>query len=133
EIPAEFTCKGGGVNPPLQVQGIPEGTKSLVVIVDDPDAPGGLFSHWLVWNIEPTLTDIGQDSVPPGSVQGTNDFGKPGYGAPCPPSGTHRYFFRFLALDQKLTVKSGSNRARLDQAMRGHVLARGEIMGRASH
>lgn len=121
------------MNPPLRVQDAPPGTKSLVLIVDDPDAPGGLFTHWLVWNMTPTLTGIAQDNVPSGSVQGTNDFDKLGYGAPCPPSGTHRYFFRVLALDQKLAVKAGSKRAQLDQALRSHILARGEIMGRVSH
>ena len=105
----------------------------MVLVVDDPDAPGGLFTHWLIWNMKATLTKIAQGSVPSGAVQGTNDFGEPGYGAPCPPSGTHRYFFRVFALDQKLAVKAGSKRAQLDQALRSHILARGEIMGRVSH
>ncbi|HEY2800858.1 MAG TPA: YbhB/YbcL family Raf kinase inhibitor-like protein [Chthoniobacterales bacterium] len=133
EIPAKFTCKGAGENPPLQMQGVPRAAKSLVLTVEDPDAPGGLFSHWLVWNISPSLTKIAENSLPAAAVQGRNDFGKSGYGAPCPPSGTHRYFFRILALDRKLTLEAGAKRAALDQALRGHILARGEIMGRVSH
>lgn len=115
------------------MQGVPRAAKSLVLTVEDPDAPGGLFSHWLVWNISPSLTKIAENSLPAAAVQGRNDFGKSGYGAPCPPSGTHRYFFRILALDRKLTLEAGAKRAALDQALRGHILARGEIMGRVSH
>ena len=96
-IPARFTCKGANVNPPLALPGIPAGAKSLVLIVDDPDAPGVLFTHWLVWNIAPSRAEIVAASVPSGAVQGTNDFGKVGYDGPCPPSGTHRYFFRHSA------------------------------------
>ena len=121
------------MSPPLRIAGVPKAAKSLVLIVDDPDAPGGLFSHWLIWNINPTLTEIARGSVPSGAVEGTNDFGNRGYGAPCPPSGAHRYFFRVLALDQKLAVKAGSKRAQLDQALRGHILAQGELMGRVVH
>jgi Raf kinase inhibitor-like YbhB/YbcL family protein len=132
-IPAQFTCKAANVNPPLEFQNIPNGAKSLALIVDDPDAPGGLFTHWLVWNIAPAAGQIAEKSVPPGAVQGTNGFGKPGYGGPCPPSGTHRYFFRFIALDRMLDLKSGAKRAGFDKAIAGHVLARGELMGRFSH
>jgi Raf kinase inhibitor-like YbhB/YbcL family protein len=121
------------VNPPLQLSDIPAGAKSLVLIVDDPDAPGGLFTHWLVWNIDPATTHVGEKSVPPGAAQGVNDFGNSGYGGPCPPSGTHRYFFRLFALDQKLDLKSGAKRSALERALAGHVLARGELMGRFSH
>jgi Raf kinase inhibitor-like YbhB/YbcL family protein len=132
-IPERFSCKGANVNPPLQFSGIPTGTKSLVLIMDDPDAPGGLFTHWLVWNIDPATTHIGEKSVPAGGVQGSNDFGNAGYGGPCPPSGTHRYFFRLFALDQKLDLKSGAKRSALEHALAGHILARGELMGRFSH
>jgi Raf kinase inhibitor-like YbhB/YbcL family protein len=128
-IPAKFTCDGANANPPLQFQGIPATAQSLVLIVDDPDAPGGLFTHWLVWNIDPKTNSIAEGSAPKG-VQGTNDFGKTGYGAPCPPSGTHRYFFRIFALDRALDLPAGAKRSQLDAQVRGHVVAQGELMGR---
>jgi Raf kinase inhibitor-like YbhB/YbcL family protein len=132
KIPDQFTCKGADVNPPLQWKGIPAGAKSLALIVDDPDAPGALFSHWIVWNIDPAISQFSEKSVPAGAIEGTNDFGKIGYGGPCPPSGTHRYFFRIIALDGKLDLKSGAKRHELDKAIASHSLARGELMGRCS-
>lgn len=128
KISDQYTCAGANVNPPLFFRGIPPGTKSLALIVDDPDAPGGLFTHWLVWNIDPAMTKIGEKSVPKGAAQGTNDFGNVRYGGPCLPSGTHRYFFRVYALDQILELKNGSKRPELEKASTGHVLARGELM-----
>lgn len=125
-IPARFTCHGANVNPPLEFQGVPASAKSLVVIVEDPDAPAGLFTHWLLWNIPPSTTEIGEKSVPADSAQG--DFGKAGYGGPCPPSGNHRYIFRLLALDRRLDLKSGARRPALDKAVAGHILAQGEFM-----
>ena len=130
-IPKQFTCDGADTNPPLQIEGAPPEAKSLALIVDDPDAPSGLFTHWIVWNIDPKRNSIGEGSVPSG-VQGKNDFGKSGYGGPCPPSGTHRYFFRIFALDRQLALPAGSKRAQLDAAMQGHVVAQGELMGRYS-
>ena len=129
-IPDQFTCKGANQNPPLQFQGVPKEAKSLVLIMDDPDAPGGLFTHWLVWNIDPATTQLSEKTVPPGAIQGRNDFGKSGYGGPCPPSGTHRYFFRVYALDRKLDLKSGATRRDLDKALAGHTIGQGELMGR---
>ncbi len=133
DIPAQFTCKGEDINPPLEIHGVPSAAKSLVLIVDDPDAPGGLFTHWLVWNIASSTAGIAQKSIPGGGVEGTNDFGKKGYGGPCPPSGTHRYVFHVFALDQKLDLNAGARRAALDKAIAGHVVARGELTGRFSH
>jgi len=130
KIPDQFTCKGANVNPPLQWKGVPPGTKSLALIVDDSDAPGGLFTHWIVWNIDPAPNQVSEKSVPAGAIEGTSDFGKIGYGGPCPPSGTHRYFFRIIALDGKLDLKSGVKRHELDKAIASHSLARGELMGR---
>jgi Raf kinase inhibitor-like YbhB/YbcL family protein len=132
-IPAQFTCNGANQNPPLQFRGVPKEAKSLVLIVDDPDAPGGLFTHWLVWNIDPTTSQLGGNSVPADAAQGTNDFGRVGYGGPCPPAGTHRYYFRLFAIDQKIDLNPGAKRSALDRALKGHVLARGELMGRSSH
>lgn len=133
DIPAKFTCDGTNVSPELQISGVPKEAKSLVLIVDDPDAPRGLFTHWTVWNIDPKTTRVAENGAPTAGVQGTNDFGKRNYGSPCPPSGTHRYFFKIFALDTKLELKPGARRAELDAAMRGHVLAQGELMGRYSH
>jgi Raf kinase inhibitor-like YbhB/YbcL family protein len=131
-IPAKFTCNGANANPELKINGVPE-ARSLVLIVDDPDAPRGLFTHWIVWNIDPKTADIGENSAPADGVQGTNDFGKRNYGGPCPPSGTHRYFFKIFALDAKVDLKPNARRAELDAAMRGHILAQGELMARYSH
>jgi len=133
DIPAKFTCDGTNVSPALQIGGVPNEAKSLVLIVDDPDAPRGLFTHWIIWNIDPKTTRVAENSAPAAGVQGTNDFGKRNYGGPCPPSGTHRYFFKIFALDTKLESKPNARRAELEAAMRGHVLAQGELMGRYSH
>jgi Raf kinase inhibitor-like YbhB/YbcL family protein len=133
DIPAKFSCNGANVNPELKINGVPSEAKSLVLIVDDPDAPRGLFTHWIVWNIDPKATDIAENSTPAGGLQGTNDFGKRNYGGPCPPSGTHRYFFKVFALDTKLDLKSNVRRAELDAAMRSHTVAQGELMARYTH
>jgi hypothetical protein len=131
-IAAKFSHEGGNANPPLKIEGAPANAKSLVLIVDDPDAPGGLFTHWLVWNIDPKTTAIAERNVPKGSVEGTNDFGKSGYGGPQPPSGTHRYFFKILALDRTLDLSAGAKRREVDKAMKGHVIAQAELMARFS-
>jgi Raf kinase inhibitor-like YbhB/YbcL family protein len=130
-IPSKFTCDGGDTSPPLQIAEVPSGAKSLALIVDDPDAPSGLFTHWIVWNISPQTGAVGEGSAPKGA-QGTNDFGKAGYGGPCPPSGTHRYYFKIFALDRELDLPPGTKRSQLDAAMKGHVVAQGELMGRYS-
>jgi Raf kinase inhibitor-like YbhB/YbcL family protein len=129
-IPSQFTCTGANVNPSLRISGVPAGAKSLVLIVDDPDAPSGTWTHWLIWNLKPDLQEIASKSVPAGAVQGANDFHKSSYGGPCPPSGTHRYFFRLLALDTVLELPAGSNRKALDRAMSGHVAASAVYMGK---
>ena len=128
-IPAKFTCDGTNNSPALQFREIPSLAKSLVLIMDDPDAPSGLFTHWLVWNIDPKTETITEGSAPKG-VQGRNDFGKTGYGGPCPPSGTHRYFFKVFALDRELDLPAGAKPSQLDAQMRGHIIAQGELMGR---
>ena len=130
-IPSKFTCDGADTSPPLQIADIPSEAKSLALIVDDPDAPSGLFTHWTVWNIPPQTSVVREGSAPKG-VQGTNGFGKSGYGGPCPPSGTHRYYFKLFALDRELDLPFGAKRGQLDAAMKGHVVAQGELMGRYS-
>jgi Raf kinase inhibitor-like YbhB/YbcL family protein len=131
-IPEKFSKNGRNVNPELRIEGAPAEAKSLLLIVDDPDAPVGLFTHWLVWNIDPKTTEIAESSVPKGAFQGTNDFPGRGYDGPQPPSGTHRYYFKIFALDRMLDLKSGAKRREVDPAMRGHVIAQGELMGRYS-
>jgi hypothetical protein len=130
-IPSKFTCDGADSSPPLQIGEVPPGAKSLVLVVEDPDAPSGLFTHWIVWNISAQTNAITEGSAPKGA-QGTNDFGKSGYGGPCPPSGAHRYYFKIFALDRELDLPPGSKRSQLDAAMKGHVVAQGELMGRYS-
>ena len=132
-IPEKFSKNGQNVSPELRIEGAPAETKSLALIVDDPDAPVGLFTHWLVWSIDPQTTRWGENSVPAGALQGTNDFSKKGYGPPCPPSGTHRYVFKIFALDRPLELKVGAHRADVEGAMRGHILAQGELIGRYTH
>ena len=131
-IPDKFSKSGQNVNPALKIEGAPADAKSLLLIVEDPDAPVGLFTHWLAWNIDPKTTEIAENSVPKGAVQGTNDFPGSGYDGPQPPSGTHRYYFKIFALDRTLDVKSGAKRRDIDAAMRGHVIGQGELMGRYS-
>ena len=125
-IPPEYTCEGKNINPPLIVKNFPENTKTLALIVEDPDAPNGTFDHWLVWNIQPNEAIAERSNA---GINGTNSFGKTGYGGPCPPSGVHRYFFKVFALNAELNLKAGAGKNELLNAMNGHVLATGEIMG----
>jgi Raf kinase inhibitor-like YbhB/YbcL family protein len=125
-IPSNYTCHGEDVNPQLNIENIPDGTKSLVLIVDDPDCPIGDWVHWIVWNIKPTNI-IKEDSVP--GAEGMNDFSKHTYGGPCPPSGTHRYFFKVYALDTILSLGIHTQKRELEKAMVGHILAKGELIG----
>ncbi len=122
----KYTCKGKDINPPLKISGIPEGAKSLALIMDDPDAPAGTWTHWVVYNIEPT-EDIEEDSVP--GKQGKNNFGKISYNGPCPPSGVHRYFFRLYALDTELNLEEPPGRFELEAAMEEHIIAKAEVFG----
>ena len=131
-IPEKFSRNGQNENPELQIEGAPVEAKSLVLIVDDPDAPVGLFTHWLVWNIDPKTTEVRENSVPKDGVQGTNDFPGQRYDGPQPPSGTHRYYFKILALDRRLDLKAGAKRKEVEAAMKSHVLAQGQLMGKYS-
>jgi len=133
-IPKRHTCEGQDISPALAWSGEPVGTRSFALIMDDPDAPLRTWNHWLLWNI-PAGTDALSESFSPVStgLSGTNDFGKPGYGGPCPPRGhgPHRYYFKLYALDvEKLALKAGAKRAELDRALKGHVLAETQYMGR---
>lgn len=135
EIPAQYTCSGADRSPALTWSGVPAGAHALGLIVDDPDAPGGTWTHWLLWNV-PVLPGSIPEGVPRepelrnGARQGKNDFGRMGYGGPCPPPGKfHRYYFRLFALDAPLDAAAGSDRAELERAMRGHILGKAVFMG----
>lgn len=128
-IPIDYTCDGKGLNPPLIISEVPVKAESLVLIVDDPDAPGGTWVHWTVWNIDPKTTRIEENSVPIKTVEGTTSFGRAGYGGPCPPSGTHRYFFKLYSLDTKLNLPSETPKSGLLEAMANHILAEAELVG----
>ena len=133
-IPAKYTCDGANISPPLKWESVPEGTQSIALICDDPDAPMGTFVHWVIYNIPATKSDLAEalpsgPKLGDGSLQGTNGAGRLGYTGPCPPSGTHRYFFKLYALDKVLDLDSGASKDQLLKAMQGHMLAQGELMG----
>jgi Raf kinase inhibitor-like YbhB/YbcL family protein len=134
-IPRQYTCDGPDISPELSWEGVPEGTRSLALICDDPDAPAGTWVHWVLFNIP-----AGEKGLPAeiaskaalsnGSLQGTNDFGRLGYGGPCPPRGTHRYYFKLYALDIVLPLNAGAKKAQVEAAMAGHILAQVQLMGK---
>ncbi len=128
-IPSKYTCDGADINPQILIGNVPAGTKSLALIVDDPDAPRGTWVHWVVWNIGPDTKEIKEGTVPADAHQGMNDFGQLDYGGPCPPSGTHRYFFKLYALDAVLSLGTNASKAILERAMQGHILGRAELIG----
>jgi len=137
-IPSQYTCEGKDSSPPLSWSGLPNNTKSVAMIVDDPDAPDPakpqrVYVHWVVYNIPAQTTSLGENAsksgMPAGAVQGKNDWGKPEYGGPCPPIGRHRYFFKIYALDTTLTGLKDATKADLEKAMKGHIVDSGELMG----
>ena len=126
-LPRKYTCQGDGISPELTIRDVPKGTRSLAIIMDDPDAPMGTFVHWVVWNINP-----GKGAIAEGerlTNEGMTSFRRAGYGGPCPPSGMHRYFFRLYALDVVLELTPTTDKAGLERAMQGHILARAQLMG----
>ena len=133
-IPSRYTCDGADISVPLRFLDVPAEAKSLALIVDDPDAPMGIFVHWVIYDIPAALEGL-PEGVPPapmlegGIKQGVNSFGKIGYGGPCPPNGTHRYFFKLYALDTVLNLEPGMGKQELLAAMRGHVIDGAELMG----
>lgn len=126
-IPSKYTCEGENINPELRIGALPEGTESLVLIMDDPDAPMGTFVHWVMWNITPS--EVIKENSSPGK-EGNNGAGKKGYTGPCPPSGEHRYYFKVYALDATLIIDGTPGKAEVEEAMEGHVLASGQLMGK---
>lgn len=136
-IPSKYTCDGENISPQIDWSGIPDTAKSIALIADDPDAPRGTWVHWVVYNIPPETAGFAEnvpraDTLENGAVHGTTDFGRKGYGGPCPPGGTHRYYFKVYALDTMLEFEGDIDKAMLVQAMEGHVLAEGALMGRYS-
>jgi Raf kinase inhibitor-like YbhB/YbcL family protein len=128
KIPSLYSCDESNINPPLEFNNIPENTKSLVLILDDPDSPGGTWDHWIVWNI-PVINGIEEDSVPTGAIEGMGSSELDGYDGPCPPDGTHRYFFKLYALDTTLDLQSGSEKQDVEEAMKGHIITQSELIG----
>ena len=134
-IPPKFTCDGEDISPTLSWSEPPASTKSLALICDDPDAPGKTWVHWVVYNLPPSTRSLPEaiprgSNIPDGGLQGINDFRKLSYGGPCPPGGTHRYFFKVYALDRMLDLKSGATKAEVEAAMKGHILAEAQLIGR---
>lgn len=134
-IPKKYTCDGADVSPPLAWDQVPEGTKGIALISDDPDAPMGTWVHWVLYALPGDVRELPealppQEMLPNGARQGTNDFRRIGYGGPCPPGGTHRYYFKVYALDSALALEPGLTKAKLLKAMEGHVLAEGQLMGK---
>ncbi len=131
EIPSMFTCDGEGINPELIFKDIPKETKSLALIMDDPDATRGVtWDHWVMWNISPDTVSIKEGSVPAGAVQGQNSWPQNEYGGPCPPHGSHRYYFKLYALDTVLNLSTTAESLDLVSAMQGHIIEQAELMGR---
>lgn len=133
-IPRAYTCDGVNISPPLEWAGVPRTARTIAIVVDDPDAPGGDWVHWVLYNLP--ADNIGlienmplTETLKAGGFQGKNDFGKIGFGGPCPPTGTHRYFFRIYAVDSELSLKAGATRAELVKAMESHIVVQGQLMG----
>lgn len=130
KIPVRFTCKGENINPPLSISDIPEKTLSLALTLDDPDAPIGVFHHWLIWNILPTTKEIAENSTPSGAITGTSSAGNQKYHGPCPPSGSHRYIFTIYALDTTLTLPPEAKTEDLLSTISSHIIGKSSLMGK---
>lgn len=128
-IPQPYTCYGQGTSPALRISDVPQTAQSLAIYMHDPDSPGGNFVHWIIWNISATTTTIPAHHVPSGSAQGLNDFGKVGWGAPCPNKGTHRYVFEVYALNRQLNIPAGGKAAEILKQLQPHIIAKAEFFG----
>ncbi len=129
-IPSKFTCQGADIAPTLTWQGAPENTQTYALIMDDPDAPNGTWDHWVIFNIPANISKLSNETeIPDGAINATNSWGNVGYGGPCPPSGTHRYFFKLYALDTSLALQAEATKADVETAMQGHILATAQLMG----
>lgn len=128
-LPDKITCNGSNVSPQLSFSNVPQGTKSLVVVVDDPDVPSGVWTHWIVYNIDPMVREIAENSIPSGALLGVNDFKVTEYRGACPPSGNHHYIFRVYALSGVLDLPAGASRSEIDEAIKDSILDYGELVG----
>ena len=128
-IPVIYTCDGEGINPPLVISDVPEQAKSLILICTDPDSPSGDFIHWILWNIDPNISEIKENSIPYNVVEGLTSIGKPGFVGPCPNSGKHHYIFTIFALDLKLNLNSTSDISMLKNTIQNHILEQTELIG----
>jgi len=133
-IPSIYTCDGVNVSPPLEWSGLPKSARAIAIIADDPDAPGGMWVHWVLYNLPAANIGLVEnlpatEKLVAGGFQGKNDFEKIGYGGPCPPSGTHRYFFKIYALDAELSLNAGATKAEVEKAMEGHIVSQAQLMG----
>jgi hypothetical protein len=136
-IPNQYGCQGDDISPPLKIEDIPDETRSMALIVDDPDAPSGTFTHWVLFNVDPDTSELPQampneETVLGGSRQGINDFNKTGYGGPCPPDGTHRYYFKLYALDTELDLQGKVTKTDVESAIKDHIVAETQLMGKYS-
>jgi Raf kinase inhibitor-like YbhB/YbcL family protein len=129
EIPKKYTCDGANVNPPLKIENVPSNTKSLALVFDDIDAPRGTYVHWILWNMDPGVKEIKENSVPEGAVQGVNNFKKRHYGGPCHPKRVHKYVFKIYALDTLLNLNPNGTKKDLEKIMEGHVISRTQLTG----
>lgn len=129
QIPSTYSCDGDNINPPLETSDVPENAKSLALIMDDPDAPAGTFTHWLIWNISPETKEISEGDWPDGAEQGLNDGGELGYMGPCPPKGTHHYHFKLYALNKKLDVSSDIKKEELEKEIESALIEKSELVG----
>src|SRR2546426_12804299 len=132
-IPKQYTCDGVNISPPLEWSGVPKTAKTIAIVCDDPDAPGGTWVHWMLYNLPADNIGLVEnlpatETLKAGGFQGKNDFSKTGYGGPCPPSGTHRYFFKIYALDSELPLKAGATKEELMKAMEGHIVLQGQLV-----
>jgi len=137
-IPRAYTCDGVNISPPLEWSGVPKTAKTLAIVCEDPDAPAGTWVHWVLYNLPADNIGLVEnlpatETLKAGGFQGKNDFGKIGYGGPCPPSGTHRYFFKIYALDSELPLKGGATKAELLKALEGHIVLEGQLIGTYRH
>ncbi|MBA0907934.1 MAG: YbhB/YbcL family Raf kinase inhibitor-like protein [Nitrosarchaeum sp.] len=135
EIPKKYGYKNNNINPPLNIKQIPQNTKSLVLIMDDPDAMnvvGKIWVHWILWNIESTTKEIKENSIPTGAIEGKTDFGEIGYGGPAPPDKEHKYIFKLYALDNKLNLNVGASKEQVEASMKNHIIAEAQLIGKFS-
>ena len=129
QIPVRYTCDGEDISPPLEFLSVPSNARSLLLIIDDPDSPSRVWTHWILWNISPDMREIEEGTSPEGAEEGINDFGNCGYGGPCPHSGTHKYQFKLYALDTLISLSPGSTKGEVEETVKGHIIDKALLVG----